>query len=382
MTVEASAPLTRMRSDRVDRVAAHLREPLHRNSYALVANTLSTSALGFVYWVIAARAYGADTATVGRNTALISMMMFLANLASLNFTDVLNRFVPVAGSRARRLVETSYLIAVSLGAVAASTYILGRNWWSPWLDTTLHGPWLGLLFVVAVMTWVVFALEDAVLIGLRETIFVFFENTTFGVVKIALLIAFVAFARGSAIFLSWTVPLIAIVLIVNVAIFGRFLPRYHREYTGAVEPINAKVVGRFVGADYVASVAGTTATSLMPIVVLAILGDSAAAYVFFAWTIAYTLYLISRVVGMALTTEGASDPDNLDRYTRAALVTSARIVVPLAILLAVVSPWFLRVFGSKYAAHSVGLLVLLVLSAIPAIVPTTVASVARVQRRL
>ena len=39
-------------------------------------------------------------------------------------------------------------------------------------------------------------------------------------------------------------------------------------------------------------------------------------------------------------------------------------------------------FGKQYASHSVGLLVMLSLSAIPAIVPTTVASVARVQRRL
>ena len=152
----------------------------------------------------------------------------------------------------------------------------------------------------------------------------FFENTTFGVVKIALLIGFVALAPSSGIFLSWTVPLIAIVLVVNAAIFGRFLPRYEREYTGEPEPFDRKIVGRFVGADYVASVAGTTTTSLMPIIVLAMLGASAAAYVFYAWTVSYTLYLISRNVGMALTTEGSSDPENLGRYTRAALVTSAR----------------------------------------------------------
>ncbi|HEY3834479.1 MAG TPA: lipopolysaccharide biosynthesis protein [Acidimicrobiia bacterium] len=382
MTVDAPAPLARMRSDRVDRVVAHLREPLQRNSYALVANTLTTSVLGLAYWTIAAREYGADTATVGRNTALISMMMFLTNLASLNFTDVLNRFVPVAGSRARRLVETSYLIAVSLGGVAATTFVLGRKWWTPWLDTTLHGAWLDALFVVAVMMWVVFVLQDAVLIGLRETIFVFFENTTFGVVKIALLLVFATLARASGIFLSWTVPLIAIVLVVNSTIFRKFLPRYSREFRGEPEPFDRRIIGRFIGADYVASVAGTTATSLMPLIVLAMLGASASAYVFFAWTISYTLYLISRNVGMALTTEGASDPENLDRYTRAALTTSARIVVPLSVAVAIGARWLPLVFGKKYAANSVGLLALFALSAIPAIVPTTVASVARVQRRL
>ena len=38
-------------------LSAHLRTPLYRNSYALVANTIVTSGLGVLYWLVAARLF-------------------------------------------------------------------------------------------------------------------------------------------------------------------------------------------------------------------------------------------------------------------------------------------------------------------------------------
>ena len=47
----AGPPLRRVRSD--------LRDPLLRNGYALLLNVGVTSALGFLYWIVAARTYTA-----------------------------------------------------------------------------------------------------------------------------------------------------------------------------------------------------------------------------------------------------------------------------------------------------------------------------------
>ena len=62
--------------------------------------TGATALLGFLYWILAARRY--SQADVGRNAALIASMTFLANLAHLNLTNGLNRFVPTAGRRTGR----------------------------------------------------------------------------------------------------------------------------------------------------------------------------------------------------------------------------------------------------------------------------------------
>jgi hypothetical protein len=42
------------------RVADHVRQPLNRTGYALIVSSTFVSAVGFVYWLLAARLYPAD----------------------------------------------------------------------------------------------------------------------------------------------------------------------------------------------------------------------------------------------------------------------------------------------------------------------------------
>jgi O-antigen/teichoic acid export membrane protein len=378
-TVQCAAPINVARTRRL---AVHLRLPLHRNGYALVASTLATSGLGFFYWAIAARRY--SPAHVGVNAALITTMMFLTNFASLNFTDVLNRFVPVSGARTTRLVRWSYTVALALGGAAATVFMLGLalNLWGKSFTEVLHGPVLGITFVVATMLWVVFVLQDAVLVGLRRASYVLTENALYGIAKIVLLVVLASVAPTNGIFLSWTAPLLVVVVAINLLLFGRFLPEHAREPVEAAEEVARNHVTRFLVADYIASMLWTATIWLLPVLVLATKGKSASAYAYISWTICYTLYLVSRNMGMALTTEGARDPARLAEHTRATLLGTGRIVVPGALVLFAGAPWFLEIFGAEYAKHATGLMRLLALSTIPALVPLTFVSVARVQRRL
>ena len=81
--------------------------PFVRNAYSLVGSTLATSGFGVLFWIVAAHLFTKEE--VGRDTALISTMLFLSSISQLNLTNGFNRFVPVAGVRTRRLVVTGYL---------------------------------------------------------------------------------------------------------------------------------------------------------------------------------------------------------------------------------------------------------------------------------
>jgi O-antigen/teichoic acid export membrane protein len=380
MTADPMPAMLSPRAARLQRLLVHLRNPLHRNGYALVAATFSTSVLGFLYWAIAAHRYTADQ--VGVNASLVTTMMFVTNLASLNFTDVLNRFVPVSGASSRRLVLMSYAIAVALGGISATVFVIGLNFFSPSLSDTLHGSMLAVIYVVATMFWVVFVLQDAVLVGLRKATYVLFENTTFGLVKIALLVVLASAFPASGIFLSWTLPLAAVVIIVNLIVFRRLMPDHAKQVLPTAEKFNRRHVSRFLIADYIASVLWTAAIGLMPLLVLRVQGKKASAFVYLAWTIAYTLYLVSRNMGMALTTEGSRDPVRLAEKLRTTLVSTGRIVIPGALVLAAGAPLFLRFFGPEYSSHASTLLRLLALSTIPGMIPLMFVGAARVQRRL
>ena len=363
------------------RLAAHLDTPLYRNGYALVLTAGTTAVLGFGYWLIAARRY--SVADVGRNGALIASMTFLANLAHLNLTNGLNRFVPTAGKRTAKLIWLSYLVAGALSIVAALVYVGGIDLWSPELTHLVRdNPLTVLAFALATAVWVVFQLEDSVLIGLGRGDLIFVENVAYSVLKIGLIVALATVLPREGIFASWVLPLIVVAVPLNVLIFRKLVPRHENDPDALVEPLHARDLGRFLSADYLASLLWTATTSLLPIVVLAMSSATESGYFYIAWTIAYVLYLLSRSLGMSLVTEGARSPQRLYEFALRTLGQCGKIVVPLALLVAALSPVILRIYGQDYADGAALLLPLLVLSAIPNMVITTFISAARVQRRM
>lgn len=354
---------------------------LHRNIRALVGSIFATAGLGALYWAIAARRYSSHD--VGVNASLISAMALLTNLASLNFTDVLNRFVPVSGRHTKRLVVASYVIAVAFGTTASIVFVVGVGRFAPSLAPLLGQPRYAALFVASTALWCLFVLQDAVLVGLHRSATVLAENASYGVTKIVLLLVLASVLPDTGIFVSWTAPLIVIVVGINALVFRILRPRHTgpdnvRNDTGAIR--------RFLLADYVSSLAWTASISLMPLVVLAVEGPrhgpSATAYVYLAWSMAYTLFLVSRNTGMVLTTEAARDPEHLDVHVRRAVGVGLRIVGPLAVLLAAAAPLVLRVYGAEYSANASTLLRLLALAMIPAAVPVYAVTVARIEQRL
>lgn len=364
-----------------ERVTEHLRSPLYRNGYALVMATGATAVLGLLYWILAARRY--SQADVGKNSALIASMTFLANLAHLNLTNGLNRFVPTAGRRTGRLIALAYIVAGSLSVVAALIFIGGVEIWSPKLtDLVRENPLAVGAFVLATVLWVVFQLQDSVLVGLGRADWVLTENVVFGVIKIVLLVALATALPTEGIFASWALPLIVIVVPINVLVFRRLVPRHRADREAVVEPVHASDLGRYLTADYFASLLWTATTSLLPLMVLAIAGAKQSGAFYISWTIAYTLYLLSRNLGMSLVTEGARAPQRLYEFALRTLSQCGKIVVPLALAVALLSPLILRLFGPEYVDSASLLLPLLVLSAIPNVVIATFLSAARVQRRM
>ncbi len=362
------------------RLTAHLQVPLFRNAYALAANTIITSVLGAGYWVLAARLFG--TAEVGIGSALIAAMTFLTSLAGLNLNNALNRFLPSAGAGASRLLVGAYAVSVPLSAVGALVFIAGVDVWSPGLDVVRSSTLAVIGFTAATMVWTVFVLQDSALAGLRRATWIPIENGVYGVAKIVLIIALAGLSSGAAIFASWTLPLIVLIIPVNYLIFRKAIPE-HVAGTHASGPAHgARDVARFAGADYFASLLWMATTNLLPIVVLELAGAEANAYFYLAWTIAYTLYLVSRSMGVSLITEGALEPAKLVAYSRRVIVQTGALIVPAVLVLVVAAPLVLSVFGADYAREASATLRLLALSAIPNVIVSTYVSIARVERRM
>lgn len=338
-----------------------LADPLLRNGYALMVNTGATGVLGLLYWLLVARLY--RPADVGHASAAYVAMNLLAGIAALSFQGALTRFLPQAGLSTRRLAARSYAISVTASVCMTVIFLLavGRlghsysefsNWWADGA------------FTVSVAAWVLFTLQDSVLTGLRAATWVLTENGAFGVIKIALLVAFAAMLPHLGIYLSWMLPVFVAVPMVNAVIFGRLVPR-HASLTAGCEPPSGRQIGRFLAGDYTGALAVLATTNLVPVLVASHLTPQATAYFFMAWAVGAVLQLLSVNMAASLTVEGSFDASTISANCRAALRRMAMIAVPCALLVVLLAHWGLSLFGAGYATQGTPVLIFLALGTLP-----------------
>jgi len=232
------------------------------------------------------------------------------------------------------------------------------------------------------MAWCIFTLQDSVLAGIQQTVWVPIENTIFAVAKIVLLLLFAWPAARFGIFASWTIPAAALLLPISHLIFRRLLPRHAQSSAAQAEPLLPRRIAGYAASNYIGSMLSLAVNTLLPLLVLHQLGPKANAYFAQPWLIAGSLQLIAGNMAISLTVEAVSDRERLAGYARRALVHTARLLAPLVALMLIGAPVLLALFGREYAAEGAGLLRLLALGALPNLINMLYLSVARVRNRV
>ncbi len=361
-------------------IVAHLRSTIYGRAYALIFSSAVTSVLGLLYWALAARLY--DAQDVGVNAALISTMMFLSYLSQMSLSGALPRFIPTAGRATRRLILGSYGAAVLMSAVVASIFVLGVGLWAPDVRSLVGTPATAAWFLAATMAWTLFTLQDAVLTGLRRTVWVPIENTIFAATKVLLVVLLAGSLTGAGVYVSWTVPATLAILPINLMIFRWFLPSHVTRH-GDTEPEGSVgQIGRYLASDFAGSLLGSASTALLPLIVLTTSGASASAYFYIAWTVAYSIMMFSLNMAISLSVEGAGGPAEVGLATRRMLRLLVGLELPLVIVIVIFAPWILEIFGRAYSDEGATVLRLLALGLLPNGVNAVCLGVARARRQL
>jgi O-antigen/teichoic acid export membrane protein len=355
------------------------RAPQMRDGLALVASSGLSSAVGLLYWVLAAQMFPPDV--VGVNAVAVSSLMLVGGIAHLNMSHALLRFVPVAGTAARKLVVLGFLVAISVSALAGTGFALGAIWWAPELvDVAGYGALVG-FFAVSCPVWTLFSLQDYVLTAVGKATAVPVENLVFSVLKIALLVAVTLAAIPGGIALSWVIATALIVLLINAWLLVRLLPAHGRATADRAVPITVGALARFIGADYVGALFWQAALMGLPILVLARLGPEAAAAYNMVWQFGMALYLVPSGMGQSMIAHNAADPAKVDKARRETVRRGLMLVAPVAVVLVVGGQLVLSLFGAHYSQAGTGALALVALSAVPNVITAAATSTARVRQR-
>ena len=364
----------------VSRLGEHVNQPLLRNGYALVVNSGTTAVLGMVFWVLAARRFSVEDVGVG--SALVAALSLLATIAQLNLSNVLARFLPTAAGRSTAMLAACSVVTAAAATVVGVAFLVGAGWWAPSLPLVGDGLDLDVWFVAALVTWCLFVLQDGALSGLRRSDWVLVKNVAYGILKVAALALPVVALSSYGVFLAWTVPVIPVVAAIALVMVMRLVPAHVSSPASPADPPELREVARYAFHDYVVALVGTGLTSALPLVVLEASGAAAAAYFTLAWSIFYSLYLVSRSMATSLLVEGAGDVGRLDDYSWRALVHTTGILAPLVAGTVLLAPRLMLMFGEEYAAEGSTLLRLLALSALPSAVIVLYSAMERVRRRM
>jgi O-antigen/teichoic acid export membrane protein/aminoglycoside phosphotransferase (APT) family kinase protein len=353
---------------------------MYGNGYALVFSSALTSVIGLLFWVAAAHGY--DQVSVGRGSALVYAIMFLAGVAQLNLMNVLIRFVPVAAGRARGLVARAYLLGGGLAALTGVIFALGTSVWAPELTGLLHDGSSVVAVGIACGIWAIFVMQDGVLVAVGRAGMVAAENAVFSVLKLGLLVALAVTLPTGGVPIAWFGAAAVAVVAVTAYLFLHALPAFAGSAVGHGERLSVRGIAGYLGGDFLGASCWLACTQLLPVLVLGMLGAAATAAFTVAWTIAYALYLVPAAMGQSLVAHTATDVDGLAVARAGTERRTFALVIPAAVIAVLGAPWIMRLFGPEYADTGAWVLRLAALSAIPNVITAVAVSAARVTRRV
>jgi O-antigen/teichoic acid export membrane protein len=331
---------------------------LVQNAVALMISSVGSAILGVAFWGTAAHL--ATATAVGRMSAEITAMILLATLAQLSFGTIFERFLPVAGAETKRFVLRAYVMCVTCGLVVTSIYAFSGLAHS-YLPSAFV--WRA-LFVVAVVLWTIFALQDSVLIGLRASRWVPLENILFGAMKLALLPILIATSPDQGIFLAWTIPVIVTLIAVNWYIFRKRIPEHMLKAQTESLPQSKELIV-LAGAQYATLLYSTITPALVTLIVIQRLGAVANAHYFIPGLITGSLSVFLLSVYKSFVVEAASEPHALRHHTNMAIGTMSAVTVPSVLIGVIFAPFILRLVGSTYATHNTITLLRMLLLSLP-----------------
>ncbi len=360
------------------RVLSELRNPLYRGGYLLVANTAGTSIIGAAYWAVAARLYGPEA--LGRATALVSALMLVATLSQLNLSSTLTRFLPQLGARsAGRLIKHSYLGSMVTALAGGLIFVVVAPRLSSQWDYLGNSYFLSGLFILAVIVWELFTLQDAALVGLQRAGPIPIENAIYGVLKLALLVAGVVVLHSTDVLASWTAPLILLIPIINWLMFRRYLPE--RDLHDRAGGLKFRRVARFASVDYAGLLFSQITGNFIPLLVMSTLGATANGTFYIAGIITSGAVTVGLNFSTGLVVEGSASPERLAQLVRGVLRRCLLTMVPATIVLVLAARPIASIYGAADAANTAALLRVLAISLVPCSLYAIAFSVDRIHAR-
>jgi len=190
--------------------------------------------------------------------------------------------------------------------------------------------------------YVVFALQDGVLVAVGKDAWMPIENGLTSVAKLALLPALLFVPGASGLLLAWMIPTVVAIVIVNSLTFSRLLEPGH------ATTVRPRELVRFSTQDLVGAMALVLSLRLVPIVTVETIDKATAARVGVPWTIVTVAVLALDAISKLVLVELARDPENADAVSHRMSRSVMMLFLPAALAGAALAYPVLSLAGRGY----------------------------------
>jgi O-antigen/teichoic acid export membrane protein len=337
-------------------------QPLFYNALFILGVNVLPAVFGLVFWGIASRLYTA--ADIGLASAAISAVALVSGLAGPGFNLGIIRFLPDA-SNPVRFLNTVYTAILLSSIVLGGIYLAGLHFWSPGLLILRQTPWYIAIFLLFVASVDMGAVVRDTFVARRQANYSLWYTLISNGTRLALVFFFAELKFVGLV----TTATLAFTLALLVS-WLLFLPLVEKNYRFRLEWDWSilRTIGPFSFGNYLVCLLGQLTLTVLPLMVLEVLGPQANGYAYIALILGGMLISPGVALATSAFAEGASAAEHsmamLTRATQVALLVT--LVVALVTLVG--APWILRLFGVGYASESSGLLRWYAVASIPMVV--------------
>jgi O-antigen/teichoic acid export membrane protein len=350
------------------------------NASAMVGSSALNSALGFVYWFLAARLYADHPEVVGFTNALVPLMMGLGSLAMLGLGNTLVGELPQMPQARGRLLGAALITSSLAGVLIGSLTVLIAPMFSNEFLPLRQNPALGLIFACGVGLTSSGQILDEALLGILRGPLQLWRNALFSVLKLGLLIALGLSSLNGAgsigLFGTWVLALAGSfgLLALTMRVQGiRVLikPDFAHLWT----------VRRLAFGHHAINLAYLGTGSILPLMVTAMFGVKLNASFYNAWMLTGFGFVVPYALATVLHAMSAANIKALAIRLRSSVGVSSLIVTAYGLLLFFGAQSILGAFGKNYLGAAVGLQIM-AFALLPMVIKTHFMTLGRIRNQL
>ena len=354
-------------------------DSLLRNSIYLMGSTVATSAIGYLYWVVAAHIYTVHD--VGLASAFIAAMTLTSTFANMGIGSTLVQMLPHRQAGYAWSLTLNVCIAMGtltslLGGIVVAIALPLLS--SQFTVANYHATYI-LIFIAGVILSTVAVLLDQTFVAERATGNMAVRNAAFALLKLPIMVLLVQ-VGALGILSSWVMALAASLLLVGLVLVPRLKRGYclaMRGMTRQIQPMLSSLAGH-----HFINLGGTLPMYLLPVFVAVKLSATDNAYFYTTWMLGSLFFMVSSAVATALFSEGSHAASKVMRKVYASTVIIGMLLGPILLAFLLGGRYILSLFGPGYAWRGLPLLMILMVSAVPDAITNIYVSLLRVQERL